>query len=114
MRALVFNLLQAQARLSNCEQEAWEIVTEFAAAEALLERVCEPNAEEQSDETRRTPGFIAAAEALLGCIGNATRSLDFYEDEEDAQGDEDLGDAEEPGEDDPEFLSRPSAFPEPD
>ena len=101
MRALVFNLLQAQARASQCEREAWEIVTEFAAAEALLERVCEPEGGVADDETRRTAGFVAAAEALLGCIGNATRYLDF----DDEDGDE--------AEDD-EVVARPSAFPESD
>ncbi len=99
MRAIVFNLLQAQAQASDCEHEAWEIVTEFAAAEALLERVCEPDARTSNDEMRRQAGFIAAAEALLGCIGNATRGIDFFDDDE---------------LDDNDFGPRPSACPEPD
>lgn len=66
MKGLMYNVLEALASRSGCSEEAWELVVEFAAAEALLEQA--------SSLTRTVPqgkarlSYASPAEAMIKCL----------------------------------------------
>jgi hypothetical protein len=66
MKSLVFNLLHQGATEAGCATEAWEIVAEFAATEALLERA---GGKPTFNDVALPPVVVLAAEALLQCLG---------------------------------------------
>lgn len=70
LRSLVFNLLHDSARQAGCSDQAWEIIAEFAAAEALLDRVCGDRGPPAPGTQDRLAAFLTAAEALLACMGH--------------------------------------------
>jgi len=70
LRSLVFNLLHDCARQAGCSDQAWEIIAEFAAAEALLDRVCGEGIANDEGSQSRSAAFLTAAEALLACMGH--------------------------------------------
>ncbi len=64
MKGLMFNLLDALAREAGCSQKAWELVAEFAAAEAVLEAF-------QDDAGTALPPshlFDVPIEAMVRCL----------------------------------------------
>ncbi|HEX2734014.1 MAG TPA: hypothetical protein VHM70_20540 [Polyangiaceae bacterium] len=65
MRLIVLNLLHRASRAAGCEQETWDVVTEFGVAEGLIDGTI-PDDDMQS--AGRTSTFLAAAEALLNCM----------------------------------------------
>lgn len=97
MRTLIFDLLHQRARSAGCAEEAWEIIGEFAAAEALLERIADRGVPPSWDVAGAS--YVAAAEALLSCLSARGEMYD----------DDDLDDDE--FDDEIEFTASPSAFP---
>jgi hypothetical protein len=81
LRSLVFNLLHDCSRKAGCGDEAWEIIAEFAAAEALLDRIYE-DAGPAADGRIRRETFVMAAEALLSCLGHSPAGEDVDWDED--------------------------------
>lgn len=78
MKGLMYNVLEALASRSGCSEEAWELVVEFAAAEALLDQA--------SSVARAVPqakvrlSYASPAEAMIKCLsqeypGGALASL---------------------------------------
>ncbi len=72
MKSLVFNLLHHDATRAGCAAEAWEIVAEFAATEALLEQA--GGAAPSASDVALPPVVVLAAEALLQCLGGEDAS----------------------------------------
>lgn len=68
MRGLVFNLLKSAASDAGCESDAWDVITEFAAAEARVQKLS--LGPTNGDEARSTH-LLLAAEALLSCMTGA-------------------------------------------
>lgn len=66
MKGLMYNVLEALANRSGCSEEAWELVVEFAAAEALLDQA--------SSAARAVPhakvrlSYASPAEAMIKCL----------------------------------------------
>jgi len=63
--------------VAGCGDEAWEIIAEFAAAEALVERA---SSKRPHSDVALGPSFALAAEALLDCLDREQDSdCDDYE-----------------------------------
>lgn len=68
MRSLAFNLLNDYATLAGCADEAWEIITEFAAAESLLASDTALAGRSRGDTSLQSQ-LLMGTEALLSCLG---------------------------------------------
>lgn len=67
MKGLMFNLLENLATEAGCSDEAWELVVEFAAAEALLDQAAGARAPSPS----RTPlSYVSPTEAMVRCLSH--------------------------------------------
>lgn len=66
VKGLMFNLLENLATEAGCSDEAWELVAEFAAAEALLDQAANPR---PSRRPSRIPlSYGSPAEAMVRCL----------------------------------------------
>lgn len=64
MKGLMFNVLESLATEAGCSEEAWELVAEFAATEALLD----PSSR-SSDRLSQAPlSYTSPAEAMVRCL----------------------------------------------
>lgn len=66
MKGLMYNVLEALASRSGCSEEAWELVVEFAAAEALLDQAS--SVARALPETRARLSYASPAEAMIKCL----------------------------------------------
>jgi hypothetical protein len=75
LKGLMYNVLEALASRSGCSDEAWELVVEFAAAEALLDQA--------SSVTRALPqpkarlSYASPAEAMIKCLSQEHSGAGF-------------------------------------
>lgn len=68
MKGLMFNLLESLATEAGCSEEAWELVVEFAAAEALLDQAATP---QTSRRPSRMPlSYVSPTEAMVRCLSH--------------------------------------------
>jgi hypothetical protein len=65
VRGLVFNLLRSAASDAGCESDAWDVLTEFAAAEARVQGLGQATSRRDESPSVR---LLLAAEALLSCM----------------------------------------------
>lgn len=64
MKGLMFNVLENLATEAGCSDEAWELVAEFAATEALLDP-----ASRSSERLSEAPlSYTSPAEAMVRCL----------------------------------------------
>jgi hypothetical protein len=62
----MYNVLEALASRSGCSEEAWELVVEFAAAEALLDQAS--SATRKPPEAKARLSYASPAEAMIKCL----------------------------------------------
>lgn len=68
MKGLMFNLLESLATEAGCSDEAWELVVEFAAAEALLDQAATTRT---SRRPSRAPlSYVSPTEAMVRCLSH--------------------------------------------
>lgn len=67
MKGLMYNVLEALASRSGCSEEAWELVVEFAAAEALLEQASSLTKTQPAQGQVRL-SYASPAEAMIRCL----------------------------------------------
>jgi len=68
VKGLTFNLLDHMAKQAGCCDEAWELVMEFAAAEAALDQSNELKGQPPQQDVARLDVFDLPAEAMLNCL----------------------------------------------
>ncbi len=68
MKGLMFNLLESLAQDAGCSDEAWELVSEFAAAETLAEGLVVSRERPWGSDVRPPDVFEVPAEAMLSCL----------------------------------------------
>jgi hypothetical protein len=72
VKGLMFNLLESLATEAGCSDEAWELVVEFAAAEALLDQAASARA---SRRPSRLPlSYGSPTEAMVRCLSHGDLS----------------------------------------
>ncbi len=68
VQALIFNILEQTASRTGCDEEAWELVMEFAAAEATLRDEGVPWGQGVDEVRLGQLRYQAAARTLLQCL----------------------------------------------
>lgn len=68
MKGLMFNVLETLAHDAGCSDEAWELVVEFAAAEALLDQATDPAASLARRPSRSPHSYVSPTEAMVRCL----------------------------------------------
>lgn len=80
MKGIMFNLLESLAHEAGCSDEAWELVVEFAAAEALLDQATNSRVRRPS---RGPLSYSSPTEAMVRCLSQGDlgerRSWDLLE-----------------------------------
>lgn len=66
MKGLMFNLLENLATEAGCSDEAWELVVEFAATEALLDHAANPSAPPRASQAPLS--YASPTEAMIRCL----------------------------------------------
>jgi hypothetical protein len=75
VKGLMYNVLEALASRSGCSDEAWELVVEFAAAEALLEQASCLTRPVPQGNTRLS--YSSPAEAMIKCLSQDSTEPSF-------------------------------------
>jgi hypothetical protein len=68
VKGLMFNLLENLATEAGCSDEAWELVVEFAAAEALLDQAA--GARTSRRPSRIPLSYVSPTEAMVRCLSH--------------------------------------------
>lgn len=76
VKGIVFNLLESAAREAGCSREAWDVVVEFAAAEAMLNGDEVFGRAAAADDVELTRLFEVPVEAVLRCFAHGSDGLD--------------------------------------
>ncbi len=72
MKGLMFNLLENLANEAGCSDEAWELVVEFAATEALLDQAAHAPTPPRSSSAPLS--YTSPTEAMVRCLSNGDLS----------------------------------------